>query len=101
MMDVWLIEVGEYADRFICGVVSSPDAAAELLKKTYGEPYLIRWEAPARIDDDEWSITGHFTGIPGYCGDGPHTYTLWRHTVDGFLMGSGDRSVPSRPLASL
>ncbi len=76
---VWVIESGDYADRSVAGVAANVEAAAQHVKKPYGSPYIVRWDEPVREDDEHWSLTGHFSRVPDYCGDGPITWDFTRH----------------------
>jgi hypothetical protein len=71
---VYVIERGEYDQRFVWGVASSPEAAEAAIKERYGPPFVIRWEPLERdVDHSEdppidfgWVLTGHFEMVPGY-----------------------------------
>ena len=58
---VWVVETGEYEDRFIVGIYDSRKSAIEGIKEPYGSPYVVRWEQNERI------LTGHFEEVANYC----------------------------------
>lgn len=82
MKEVWVIQSGDFpSDRMIWGVAPTVQSAAQFIRQKYGQPYIIKWDEPIRKDDDSWEMTGHFTGVPGFCGDGPETYDFSRYDV--------------------
>jgi len=66
----------------ILGVADSVAAAAALVKSPYCAPYIVEWDDPVEDKrDGRWSITGHFTGVRDYCGDGPKTWLFTPYEV--------------------
>jgi hypothetical protein len=53
---VWIIESGDYEQRGVDGVASTPEAAIAWLKKDSKG----RWDEPVMCDDECWTITGHW-----------------------------------------
>lgn len=78
-MEVWVIENDGY-DKYILGVADTVEAAAKIVKTPYAAPYIVRWEEPKQ-DGDRWQLTGHFTGVKGYCGDGPISWSFTPYEV--------------------
>ncbi len=71
MMEVWVIESGEYEQRSIDGVAVSVAAAVEFLKQTYGPPYIVTWDEPVQEQIYLpnliiFKITGHFEHVMNY-----------------------------------
>lgn len=63
-MKVWIVETGDYEQRGVWGVYSSPDVATERIKATYAPPYIVRWE-DVRIEVDSFELVGHFDAVAG------------------------------------
>lgn len=64
VMDVWIIESGEYEQRHIDGVALSLEGAVAFIKARYGLPYIVRWEE-AVPDGEDCSLVGHFSEVMG------------------------------------
>lgn len=60
MREVWVVEKGEYSDRYVWGIYSSPESAVEHIKAMFGEPYIVTWEM------DGLSLIGHFEEVNHY-----------------------------------
>lgn len=86
-MYVWAIEADDY-DSFVTDIADSVEAAVLAVKKPYIAPYLVKWDEPVKHDEERWSLTGHFTGVKGYCGTGPQTWNFNRFEV--LTVGGGD-----------
>lgn len=81
MDEVWLVEADDY-DSFVAGVYDSLQTAVAAIKKPYDAPYIVRWEEPEKTGDDEFRLTGQFSRVDGYCGDGPTSWLITRWTVE-------------------
>ncbi len=88
---VWVIERGSYQERMIWGVASSVDVAARLVRDTYGDPYIVRWEEPIPDEGGAWSMTGHFERVDGHCGAGPSTFDFTPYQLD--VLWSAEENV--------
>ena len=82
MSDVWVIESGEYEQRFVNAVASSPEAALEYLRNLYSHPYVVTWE-PLVKDGEDYSITGHFEAETGFSIKHTCVYSLTKYELDG------------------
>lgn len=79
-MDVWVIESGEYEQRGVNGVAASVETAAKFIRAGYGEPYVVKWDAPIQCGD-EWELHGHFSAVLGYSSDHEAIYTFTKYTL--------------------
>lgn len=59
MRSVWVVESGEYSQRFINLVASSLESAVAALRSRYGLPDTV-WDDPVREDPYVFTVTGHF-----------------------------------------
>lgn len=89
-MKVWVIENVDWpGDRYVHGVAASVAAASAFIQSRYGKPYIIKWSDPVRISkdddpDEEWRLTGSFTAVPGYCGNGDQSWDFRAYElIDG------------------
>jgi len=65
--DVWVIETGEYEDRYVHGVAASLEAAVRGIEGEYASPYVVRWEPLRRGDDGNGAeLVGHSEAVAGY-----------------------------------
>lgn len=67
-MKVFVIETGEYEQRYVVGVAVSVDAAVRSIKETHKQPpYSIEWSAPEKdTHGDGWTLQGDFAARAGY-----------------------------------
>jgi hypothetical protein len=81
---VWIIETGDYEQRYVFGIATSPEKAAAYIRSTYDEPYVIEWESLAHTpwgDNggepyDEYELVGHFSAVQGYSTEHTAKYTI-------------------------
>ena len=87
MMNVWIIETGEYEQAYIVGVAATWHAAVESIKGRYGRhPYIVRWDDPD-ISDGSVGLVGHFSAVPGYSTMHDASYSITRYEVHGRVGG--------------
>lgn len=90
---VWIVETGEYSQRGIAGVYSTPEKAEQGIKDVYSEPYKVAWEP---IKDTSWTypidgrterveqftLVGHFEAVPGYSAKHRNEFDITAHELD-------------------
>jgi hypothetical protein len=66
-MDVYVVETGEYEQRYVVGVADSVESAVDCIKSIYGEPYIVEWGdvTPDGWSPDTWDFSGTFEFVPG------------------------------------
>lgn len=77
--DVWVMEDGDYEDRTIYGVFSSPATAQEYLERTFD---IVEWEPVRDLGDERLMITGHFESTRGFSTKHTAHFELTRYTID-------------------
>lgn len=65
METVYVIETGEYEQRYIFGVADSIAAAVQHIKATYRAPYVVQWDEPSSDSADFTFLVGHFDAVVG------------------------------------
>lgn len=81
-MDVWVIETGEYEQRFVWAVASSPEKATELVKQAYGKPYKVQWKELQKDDENCYTLEGKFSSVNGYSTSHTDYWEFSRYPVD-------------------
>ncbi len=76
---VWLVETGEYEQRYIVGVYESYDAAIGGIKRIYKHPYIVKWEMDGK------DLIGHFDSVPHYSVECTGTFTIEPYPVQPTL----------------
>ncbi len=79
-MIVWLVETGDYEQRTITGIYDSLEVAIDNIKRPYGPPYKVVWQEPI-LTEDGAELTGIFSYVANYCGDGPTSWTILKRDV--------------------
>jgi len=79
----WVIESGDYEQRFVNGVAASAASAVEWLKAKYRHPYLVTWDEPTQTDADVVEITGHFEAVLHYSTKHDCTFRIERYALHG------------------
>lgn len=74
---VWVVESGDYEQRFVWGVYRSPDAAVASIKATYGPPYIVRWNDVEDCTEDRYCLSGDFEGVVGYSTKHVGCWDIW------------------------
>ena len=59
---VYVVETGEYEQRYVFGVYVSLAAAVLSIKETYGAPYVVRWH-DVEPGEDYSTLTGDFEAV--------------------------------------
>ena len=64
---VWIIETGDYDQRYVVAVAVSLTEAVRFIKDKYGLPYIVRWEdVVERVQDSPAAyMVGHFKEVAG------------------------------------
>jgi hypothetical protein len=78
---VWVIEEGEYEQRHVFGVATSPQAAERMIRATYPEPYVVTWE-DLKQRGEEYVLVGHFSQVPHCSTTHVAEYDITPHTLD-------------------
>ena len=79
---VYIVESGEYEQRFVQGIFSSVENAIASIKRPYTAPYIVKWDDPRHDGEGVITLVGNFSRVEGYCGDGPAEWTITPITVD-------------------
>lgn len=79
---VFIVETGDYSDRYVVGVYSSREAAVAAIKAIYGPPYIVAWEGLPFVDEDLSALRGHFTVVPGYSTEHDAVFDITPYEVD-------------------
>lgn len=79
---VWVMEHGEYEQRSVWNVYSSPQSALTDLRATYGGSYIVRWDDIVFQAEDNATITGHFEHVTGFSTKHTGEYELTRYEID-------------------
>lgn len=72
MAKLWMVETGEYDQRYTMCVADSPELAEQYIHKAYPPPFIVNWEP---MEDTTWrggderyeqyTVTGHFAEVAG------------------------------------
>ena len=81
-MDVWVVEIGDYEDRHVSAVATSPDAARAHIIARFSPPYRVEW-GPLEGDGDSYRLTGAFEAVPGYSIEHAARYDITRVPLVG------------------
>lgn len=80
-MEVWVIEAGDYEQRFIKGIADSIEAAVECIKGKFGPPYIVRWDELKKLDEDSYELSGTFSQVLHYSTFHVAQYDITRYSV--------------------
>jgi hypothetical protein len=64
-MTVWLIETGEYEQRYVMAVCESLAAALAHIKQVFSAPYRVQWQEPT-TEDGQTTLRGDFEAVLNY-----------------------------------
>jgi hypothetical protein len=83
---VWIVETGEYEQRYIVGVYGGTiDHAAAAVRAEYPPPYVVEWETPRQDRytgfEHIWEMVGHFAAVEGKSVEHDATFTFERRSV--------------------
>lgn len=82
---VWLVEHGKNY-RFITGIFTSPEKAAEAIKAVFSSDngYVVTWEEIERRTDKQAILTGYFSRVAGdsYPSSGPKVWSMERRELN-------------------
>lgn len=62
MKQVFVIESGDYEQRSVDGVVTSPEAGLRYLQALHPHPFKVTWEGP-KPDKEDFVIVGRFEQV--------------------------------------
>lgn len=79
---VWVMETGDYEQRFVSGVYSSPEVAFDILRETYRSPYVVTWNGIEVEGEDYATITGQFEAVQGLSTKHASGFELTRYEID-------------------
>jgi hypothetical protein len=60
-MMVFVVEAGDYEQRYISGIYDSLGSAISGIKETYKEPYIVKWG-----DYCDGLLVGYFEAVQNY-----------------------------------
>ena len=65
MKKIWVVEEGDYEQRYVMLVGSSPEAALSAIKNTYDENYIVEWSGLNEGTVGQYQVVGKFEWVPG------------------------------------
>lgn len=68
---LWIIETGDYEERYVFCVCETPSAGFAHVIATFGSPYVVAWRDIKQTRDDadgfkQFTLTGDFSGVHGF-----------------------------------
>lgn len=80
-MFVWVIESGNYEQRYVYGVADSIESAVAFLREEYAPPYVVAWDAPYIQDERTAYMRGKFSRVLNYSTEHEAVYTFTRYDL--------------------
>lgn len=83
-MIVWVVESGDYSDRYIGGIYSSLSSAVAGIKRRFDDPRcepFLSWSELEKEDEGRFFLTASMSqGVVGFCisGDFRHEINAYR-----------------------
>ncbi|KKK99577.1 hypothetical protein LCGC14_2631360 [marine sediment metagenome] len=63
MTKVWIIETGDYEERYVFGIAETLEAAVSFIKSVYPFPYLVEWSDPYIYNVKSVTLYGYFSEV--------------------------------------
>lgn len=84
MKHVWVIEEGEYEQRQVVDVATSPAAAVRAIKAAHPTPpYEVEWAEIEDLGDGHYQLVGHFEQVLGWSTAHTARFDITRHELVG------------------